>query len=91
MPDLVIRALNCARLCVVCALKLCPNFGRSRARLCPIYVAPCALPIIAGTLDITVAATGAFDIATGGNVLEGQNIYARTEFVFRTVAKQKAL
>ena len=43
-----VRALNCARFfsrsrsklsCRLCT-KLCPNFGRSRARLCPISVAP---------------------------------------------------
>ena len=30
--------------------KLCPNFGCSRARLCPISFAPCPFPNLAGTL-----------------------------------------
>ena len=53
VPDcdriLVIRALNCARLCRS-HTKLCPNFGCSRARLCPISFAPCPFPNLAGTL-----------------------------------------
>ena len=49
VPDLVIRALNCARLYVVCT-KLCPNFGCSHARLCPISFVPCPFPNLAGTL-----------------------------------------
>ena len=36
-------------LCRLCT-KLCPNFGRSRARLCPISFAPCPFPNLAGTL-----------------------------------------
>ena len=47
--DLVIRALNCVWFFVRLRTKLCPNFGRSRARLCPISFAPCPFPNRAGT------------------------------------------
>ena len=33
--------------------KLCPNFGCSRARLCPISFAPCLFPNLVGTLWYT--------------------------------------
>ena len=49
---LVIRALNCARFCAVCSIRLCPNFGRSRdTRLRPISFAPRPFPNPARTLD----------------------------------------
>ena len=37
---------------ILCRLhtELCPNCGRSRARLCPISFAPCPFPNLAGTL-----------------------------------------
>ena len=38
--------------------KLCPNFGRSRARLCPISFAPCPFPNLAGTLCTAVLTAG---------------------------------
>ena len=39
---------------ILCRLrtKLCPNFARSRARLCPISFAPCPFPNLAGTLSL---------------------------------------
>ena len=45
--------MKCCRL----RTKLCPNFGRSRARLCPLSFAPCPLPNLAGT---PVPQTGLF-------------------------------
>ena len=53
VPHLVIRTLNCARFCGVCALN-CARILVSclRARLCPIYVAPCPFPNLAGTLSL---------------------------------------
>ena len=54
------RPQNCAqtsfcsrsKLCpILCRLRtMCPNFGHSRARLCPIYFAHCPFPNLAGTL-----------------------------------------
>ena len=52
VPDLVVHALNCARF-----FALCPNFGRSRARLCSIYFAPRPFLNLAGTARSTSIAT----------------------------------
>ena len=49
-----------SKLCqILCRLrnKLCPDFGCSRAILCPIYFAPCPFPnLVAGTLRVRVRA-----------------------------------
>ena len=59
-----------SKLCSICCrlrTKLCPNFGRSRVRLCLIYFATCPFPNLAGTLQsatyhnhwrITIGTTG---------------------------------
>ena len=52
VPDLVVRALNCARFCVVCALN-CARILVFRARLCPISFAPCPFPNLVGTLLVS--------------------------------------
>ena len=44
------RPQNCAQTSFPSRAGLCLNFGRSRARLCPISFAPWPFPNLAGTL-----------------------------------------
>ena len=42
--------------------KLCPNFGRLRARPCPISFASCPSPNLAGTLEVQSYSTALFSL-----------------------------
>ena len=61
--------LSRVKVCqILCRLrtKLCPNFGCSRARLCPISFAPCPFPNLAGTLLSAVGGGSTGFVGLGG-------------------------
>ena len=65
---------NCAQTSFRSCAGLRPNFGHSRARLCPISFAPCPFPNLAGTLSvmytstISAAQTSLLRVTRGGTI-----------------------